>query len=98
MSEEYFVEDVRVIGESDVNLSVSIPSLSESVEAAVKKYINAMDGQEISDLYELVVSEIEAPLLATVMKRTSQNQSRASTVLGLNRGTLRKKLKKYGLV
>lgn len=98
MSEEYFVEDVRVIGESDVNVSVSIPSLSESVEAAVKKYINAMDGQEISDLYELVVSEIEAPLLATVMKRTSQNQSRASTVLGLNRGTLRKKLKKYGLV
>jgi len=98
MSEEYFVEDVRVIGESDVNGSVSIPSLSESVEAAVKKYINAMDGQEISDLYELVVSEIEAPLLATVMKRTSQNQSRASTVLGLNRGTLRKKLKKYGLV
>ena len=98
MSEEYFVEDVRVIGESDVNVSVSIPSLSESVEAAVKKYINAMDGQEISDLYKLVVSEIEAPLLATVMKRTSQNQSRASTVLGLNRGTLRKKLKKYGLV
>ncbi|MFT7246894.1 MAG: Fis family transcriptional regulator [Candidatus Azotimanducaceae bacterium] len=98
MSEEYFVEDVRVIGESDGNVSVSIPSLSESVEAAVKKYINAMDGQEISNLYDLVVSEIEAPLLATVMKRTSRNQSRASSVLGLNRGTLRKKLKKYGLV
>jgi Fis family transcriptional regulator len=98
MSEEYFFEDVRVIGESDGNVSVSIPSLSESVEAAVKKYINAMDGQEISNLYDLVVSEIEAPLLATVMKRTSHNQSRASSVLGLNRGTLRKKLKKYGLV
>lgn len=98
MSEECFVESVRVTGESDGDVSIAMPSLSESVEAAVKKYINAMDGQEISDLYELVVSEIEAPLLATVMKHVSHNQSRASSVLGLNRGTLRKKLKKYGLV
>jgi len=98
MSEDRFVEEARVVVDSGSNVSISIPSLSESVEAAVKKYIHAMDGQEISDLYELVVSEIEAPLLATVMKRTGHNQSRASSVLGLNRGTLRKKLKKYGLV
>jgi Fis family transcriptional regulator len=48
-------------------------------------------------LYELVISEIEAPLLAAVLKRTGHNQSRSSAMLGLNRGTLRKKLKKYGL-
>ena len=74
-----------------------IPSLSESVDRAVKNYFQAMDGQDISDLYELVISEIEAPLLAAVLRRTSHNQSRASTMLGLNRGTLRKKLRKYGL-
>ncbi len=74
-----------------------IPSLSEAVHHAVKNYLTAMDGQDITELYELVISEIEAPLLAAVMKRTSHNQSRASAMLGLNRGTLRKKLKKYGL-
>jgi Fis family transcriptional regulator len=74
-----------------------IPSLSEAVDRAVKNYLQAMDGQNISDLHELVISEIEAPLLAAVLKRSSHNQSRASTMLGLNRGTLRKKLRKYGL-
>jgi Fis family transcriptional regulator len=37
-------------------------------------------------------------LLETVMKYTRDNQTKASTVLGLNRGTLRKKLKQYGML
>lgn len=81
----------------DQEVSIPVPSLSEAVDRAVKNYLSAMDGQEVTELYELVISEIEAPLLAAVMKRTSYNQSRASVMLGLNRGTLRKKLKKYGL-
>jgi len=97
MSDEY-----RIAGESleetPVQAAASEPSLSNAVEAAVKNYMEAMESQEITDLYELVLSEIEAPLLATVMKRIGHNQSRASTMLGLNRGTLRKKLRKYGLV
>lgn len=73
-------------------------TLSQAVETAVGNYINAMDGQEITNLYELVISEVEAPFMGEVMKVANQNQSLASTMLGLNRGTLRKKLKKYGLV
>lgn len=49
-------------------------------------------------MYQLVLSEVEAPLLEQVMKYTRNNQTKASTMLGLNRGTLRKKLKQYGLL
>ena len=97
MSDAYRIAG-ESLAEAPVQAAASEPSLSDAVEAAVKNYMEAMESQEITDLYELVLSEIEAPLLASVMKRIGHNQSRASTMLGLNRGTLRKKLKKYGLV
>ncbi len=46
----------------------------------------------------MVMSEVEAPLLEAVMLYTKNNQSKASIMLGLNRGTLRTKLKHYGLL
>lgn len=73
-------------------------TLANSVELAVKKYLTTMEGQKITDLYELVLSEIEAPLLKCVMEYTNNNQSRTALVLGLNRGTLRQKLKKFGMI
>ncbi|MFT4677173.1 MAG: Fis family transcriptional regulator [Patiriisocius sp.] len=97
MSDEYGIVG-EPLEQEPVQAVASEPSLSAAVEAAVKNYMDAMESQKITDLYELVLSEIEAPLLASVMKRVGYNQSRASTMLGLNRGTLRKKLKKYGLV
>jgi Fis family transcriptional regulator len=48
-------------------------------------------------MYDLVLSEIEAPMLEEVMQYTRGNQTRAANLLGINRGTLRKKLKKYGM-
>ena len=74
------------------------PTLAESVERAVKSYMNAMDDQQVRDLYELVLSEVEAPLLDCVLRSTDNNQSQTAIILGLNRGTLRKKLKKYGML
>ena len=47
---------------------------------------------------DMVLAEVEAPLLETVMRYTRDNQTKASIVLGLNRGTLRKKLKQYGML
>ena len=52
----------------------------------------------MTDLYQMVLAEVEAPLLEAVMRYTGDNQSQASEILGLNRGTLRKKLKHYGLL
>ncbi len=67
------------------------------VESALKNYFTQLDGQPVTDLYHLVLAEIEAPLLESVLSHTQGNQTRASNMLGLNRGTLRKKLKTYGL-
>ena len=74
------------------------PSLRDSVEKAVTNYFQHLDGQEVSDVYDMVLAEIEAPMLEVVMNFTRHNQTRAAHVLGLNRGTLRKKLKQYGLL
>ena len=61
------------------------------------KYFADLDGHEASDLYELVISQIEKPLFEVVMKNTRGNVSQAAVALGMNRGTLRSRLKKYGL-
>jgi len=71
--------------------------LRNSVKQALNNFLGQLDGQDPDDLYELVLSEIEAPLLEEVMTYTRGNQTRAATMLGINRGTLRKKLKKYGM-
>ncbi|MCP4040605.1 MAG: Fis family transcriptional regulator, partial [Gammaproteobacteria bacterium] len=56
-----------------------------------------LDGHAPGGMYQLVISEVEAPLLETVLRYTESNQSRAAELLGINRGTLRKKLKQYGI-
>lgn len=73
-------------------------TLRDSVQKALQNYFDHLDGQEVKDIYEMVLSEVEAPLLETVMKYTRDNQTKASIVLGLNRGTLRKKLKQFGML
>ncbi|WOJ96907.1 DNA-binding transcriptional regulator Fis [Congregibacter brevis] len=77
--------------------AATVASLREAVDLFVRRYLDEMDGEMSSDFYDLVLSEVEAPLLKAVMEYTRQNQSRASTMLGLNRGTLRKKLKQYAI-
>lgn len=73
-------------------------TLRDCVEQALKNYFEHLDGQDVTDVYDMVLAEVEAPLLESVMDYVKGNQTRASEVLGLNRGTLRKKLKQYGLL
>ena len=73
------------------------PSLREFVREVVDKYFNHLDGASPSNVYQLFHVEFEAALLGAVMKFTNRNQSRASEILGINRGTLRKKLKQHQL-
>lgn len=75
-----------------------VPNLRAAVTAAVRAYLDELDGQLSSDVYQMVLAEVEAPLLAEIMAYTRNNQTRASNMLGLNRGTLRKKLKQYDLL
>lgn len=73
------------------------PPLSECVETALKDYFKHLDGHSTANLYEMLLAEVEAPLFKATLEHTNGNQSRAAEILGLNRGTLRKKLKTYGL-
>lgn len=70
-------------------------TLAEHVTAAVKKYLKTVDNTSNLNLYQLIVEEVEAPLFRTVMELTRYNQSKAARVLGVSRGTLRTKLKRY---
>ncbi|MCI5763074.1 DNA-binding transcriptional regulator Fis [Actinobacillus porcinus] len=71
--------------------------LRDSVKQALRNYLSQLDGQDVTELYELVLAEVEHPMLDMVMQYTRGNQTRAALMLGVNRGTLRKKLKKYGM-
>lgn len=69
------------------------------VERAVEAYFECLNGEASPvDLYGMVLGEVEAPLLEIVMRQVQGNQSRAADILGMNRGTLRKKLKQYQLI
>lgn len=82
--------------ESPVDLLPATP-LRERVAETLRIYFHNLGGQAPSNLYDLVLREVEPPLLDIVMKFTRGNQTRAAVILGINRGTLRKKLRQYGL-
>ena len=71
--------------------------LSGTIKSMLEDYFNDLDGHPPADLYQMVLQEIEQPLLETVLHYTRGNQSKAAVLLGLNRGTLRKKLKQYDI-
>jgi Fis family transcriptional regulator len=73
-------------------------TLRDSVAQAMANYFRHLDGQPVTDVYNMVLAEVEAPLLEEVLRYTRNNQTKASILLGLNRGTLRKKLKQYDLL
>jgi len=73
-------------------------TLRECVSSTLGDYLREVDDELDSDLYNMVLSEVEAPLLEQVMQKARSNQSVAARMLGLNRGTLRKKLRHYGLL
>lgn len=73
-------------------------SLREMVKNSIEQYFEDLGGHETINLYELVLKEIEVPLLTVVLEQSKNNQSKAAKILGLNRGTLRKKLKQCDLI
>ena len=71
--------------------------LGECVRDALDRYFGRLDGHAAADLYQMVIAEVERPLMESVMHYTRGNQTRAAQVLGISRSTLRKKLALYGL-
>ena len=71
--------------------------LREHVAQSVRRYLRDLDGSDADDVYEIVLREMEIPLLIEVLHYCDGNKSRAAALLGLHRATLRKKLHDYGL-
>jgi Fis family transcriptional regulator len=71
--------------------------IRRSVTSAIELYLQDMNGHEVNDLYHVVLSEVEPAILDVVMNYVEGNQTEAAEMLGISRGTLRKKLKLYGL-
>lgn len=71
--------------------------LCNAVRVAMSLYLDQLNGHQPDGLYKLVIEEVERPLLEVLMDRCDGNQTKAAQCLGLNRGTLRKKLKHYRL-
>jgi Fis family transcriptional regulator len=70
--------------------------LSDQVVQAVKHYLTTAGSKDANlNLHQLILEIVEAPLFRTVMEMTRYNQSKAARVLGVSRGTLRSKLKRY---
>jgi len=74
----------------------SVP-LRSMTEQALDSYFASLNGHAPGHLYDLVLREVEEPLFRAVLDYAEGNQSRAADILGLNRGTLRKKLRTYGI-
>ena len=88
--------------DSDSNLyenenNAGISQLSHAVKHSIRRYLYDLDGAQPSNMYDLVLRQIEQPLFEAILEHTKGNQSRAAELLGLNRGTLRKKLRSYNL-
>lgn len=73
-------------------------SLQLAVRQSVERYIQSLNGREPENLHQIVLDEIEAPLFEAALRFTGGNQVRTARVLGIARGTLRKKLKRFGLI
>ncbi len=72
--------------------------LCQHTEEALNQYFTTLNGDRPGELYDLVIGEVERPLFKAVMDYTQGNQSQAAGILGINRATLRKKLKVYSLI
>lgn len=72
--------------------------LRTCVHSALEIFFNDLDGHDAEGVYDMVIGQIEHAMLESVMRHTRSNQTRAAEVLGINRSTLRKKLKIYGLL
>ena len=83
--------------EQTANKTTGLHTLRDSVKSTVENYLKQLDGHPAGQLYDMFLQEVETPLLEAILLHVRGNQSKAAELLGINRGTLRKKLKIYGL-
>ncbi len=71
--------------------------IARCVRRTLDGYFRDLDGEKPAGMYEMVMSCVEKPLIEVVLHRVGGNQTQAAELLGLNRNTLRKKIRIYGI-
>ncbi len=93
-------EDMRLqlIDKKNENETIVDRSLRETSSLIFKRYFDRLEGEMVTDFYRIFLSEFEPALLESVMTYTRNNQTKASEILNISRGTLHSKLKRYGML
>jgi Fis family transcriptional regulator len=71
--------------------------MARYVRKAIDGYFKDLDGERARGVYDMVINCVEKPLIESVLNRVSGNQTHAAQMLGINRNTLRKKMKAHGI-
>jgi Fis family transcriptional regulator, factor for inversion stimulation protein len=71
--------------------------MARVVRRAIDGYFKDLDGERARGVYDMVINCVEKPLLESVLHRVQGNQTHAAEMLGINRNTLRKKMKAHGI-
>jgi len=66
--------------------------LADCVRRSLERYFKDMDGEKPTSIYDMVLKNVEKPMIETILAKTAGNQSLAAEMLGINRNTLRKKM------
>ena len=74
---------------------MSKTNLSNDIDTLLDQYFIDLSGENPNGVYDMVIQSVEKPLLLYIMNLSEGNQSKAADILGLNRNTLRKKLKQH---
>lgn len=87
-----------MVERENASCSLDQVTLREAVKTTLKSYFSNIGNEKLVDFYSILLEEVERPLLEVLINHTHYNQVRMATILGLSRGTLRKKLKQYGFL
>jgi DNA-binding NtrC family response regulator len=90
----HFPPQIATTGEAP---SMDNVALEDFVEQKLAQFLERVGNYDVSNLYEAIETQMERPLYKLMMQHTGGNQIKAARILGINRNTLRTKLKKYGL-
>lgn len=78
-----------------MTVAKSNSALCTHVTQTLNTYFDALEGELPSDVYQMVISQVEKPMIEFVLEKTEFNQTRSADILGINRNTLRKKIQQY---
>lgn len=96
-SSSEFANTNPILGDADLVSRLDQSSIEDVVELKIARFFDQIGTFYPDNVHELIMAKVEKPLLSQILRRVGGNQVHASRILGINRNTLRKKIKLYGL-